>query len=270
MIVFLKKIRNKIKNRLKSPYIHKENKELREKSSHYNQAVILGSGPSINNLNVTVFKDDFVISMGNFFEHPLIEQINPKIHIFAASHHPITEKVLKDWWNRCHAVLPKNTPVLIEEKDRKVALDVFKERKVYIYSYGGCIPVDFTKKIMSPWSVTIVGLQLAIYCKIPKIALLGINHDWQCVQKYAHFYDHEKFSLEFFLKKEGIKISYEEQKQPFPKERLYREYELYQQYESLKKEAETLNLHVVNADPFSHFDVFPFEKRQDIILTQNL
>lgn len=270
MMVFLKKIKNKAKNLFKSPYVHKENEELRKKFGHYNQAVILGSGPSIKNLDITVFKDDFVISMGNFFEHPFIEQINPKIHIFAASHHPITDKVSRDWWGRCHSVLPKNTAVLIEEKDREIALEVFQGRKVYFYSYGGGLPADFTKRILSPWSVTIIALQLAIYCKIPKIALLGINHDWQCIHKYTHFYDHDKPSLEYFLKKEGIKISYEEQKQPFPKERLYREYELYQQYESLKKEAEALHLTIINADPFSHFDVFPFEKRQDIVLIQNL
>ncbi len=252
-----------------SQIIHPENSVLADLFGTYPQAVILGSGPSINNLDISVFKDDFVITMGNFYEHPDIEKINPKLHIFAASHLPMTEKVLTDWWTRCHEVLPKQTPVLVEAKDKIKALEVFNGRKIYTYSYGGTLPVDFTKKILSPWSVTIVGLQLAVYCKIPKIVLLGINHDWQCIQPYTHFYNHEKPSLEYYLKKEGIKISYEEQKQPFPKERLYREYELYQQYESLKKEAETKGLQIVNGDPFSHFDVFPFEKRTDLILNQN-
>lgn len=265
----LKKIYKKIQSRFGSSIVHQENKFLKSQFGTYKQAVILGSGPSINKLDLTVFKDDFVITMGNFYEHPDIAKINPKLHIFAASHLPITEKVLTDWWSRCHEVLPKQTPILVEIKDKVIALDIFKGRKLYTYSYGGTLPVDFTKKILSPWSVTIVGLQLAIYCKIPKIVLLGINHDWQCIQPYTHFYDHEKPSLEYYVKREGIKISYEEQKQPFPKERLYREYELYQQYESLKKEAEKIDLEIVNGDPFSHFDVFPFEKRSDLILNQN-
>lgn len=252
-----------------SQVVHPENSILTEAFSKYHQAVILGSGPSINNLDLTVFKDDFVITMGNFYEHPDIAVINPKLHIFAASHPPITEKVLVDWWTRCHEILPPQTPILIAAKDKIIAQQTFKGRKLFFYSYGGTLPADFTKKILSPWSVTIIGLQLAVYCKIPKIVLLGINHDWQCIQPYTHFYNHEKPSLEYYLKKEGIKISYEEQKQPFPKERLYREYELYQQYESLKKEAEKLNLQIVNGDPFSHFDVFPFEQRSDLILNQN-
>lgn len=268
MNIFLK-IKNKIRSKFVSQELFPENKLLPELFGSYTQAVLLGSGPSISNLDLTVFKDDFVITMGNFYEHPDIEKINPKIHIFAASHPPITEKVLIDWWTRCHEVLPKQTPLLIEKRDRETAQQVFKGRKLFFYSYGGTLPVDFTKSILSPWSVTLVGLQLAVYCKIPKILLFGINHDWQCIQPYTHFYDHEKPSLEYYVKREGIKISYEEQKQPFPKERLYREYELYQQYESLKKEAELLGLQIANGDPFSHFDVFPFEKRTDLIINQN-
>lgn len=264
----LTKIKNKIKALIKSDRVFPENIKLIEMFSAYKNAIILGSSPSINQLDLKKNKDDFVITMGNFYEHPEINQIDPKVHIFAASHPPITEKVLTNWWLRCHEILPKSTSLLIEIRDKLVAEKVFKDRVIYYYSYGGTLPVDFTKKILSPWSVTIVGLQLAVYCNIKKITLLGINHDWQCLQPYTHFYDHDKPSLEYFIKKEGIKISYEEQKQPFPKERLYREYELYQQYEKLKKEATDLGLQIVNGDPFSHFDVFPFEKRTDLIVKQ--
>lgn len=261
----LNTLKNILKKYLVSSVIHKENSGLKKISKTYKKAIILGSGPSINKLDITAFKNDFVITMGNFYEHPNIEIINPKVHIFAASHPPITEKVLRDWWSRCNEILPKKTVLLIENRDKNIAREVFSNREIYFYSYGGQLPVDFTKKITSPWSVTIVALQLAIYCKIPKIYLLGINHDWQCIQKYTHFYDHNLPSLEYFLKREGIKISYEEQKQPFPKERLYREYELYQQYESLNKEAKGKGLQIVNGDPFSNFDVFPFEKQNNII-----
>lgn len=247
-----------------------ENTYFKKAAINYERAIIFGSSPSINKIDCTQFKNDFVITMGNFFEHPDIEKINPRVHIFAASHPPITEKVLRNWWSRCNEVLPKDTILLIEIRDKEIAKEVFNNRKLFFYSYGGSLPVDFTKKILSPWSVTIVALQLTVFCRIKEIKLLGINHDWQCIQPYTHFYDHEKPSLEYYLKKEGIKISYEEQKQPFPKERLYREYELYQQYESLKKEANTLGLEIVNCDPFSHFDVFPFEKRTDLIINKML
>jgi len=252
----LKKIKIKLKSFfLKNPY--SSNAELLERFSSFNKAVVLGSGPTINMLDLTRFsKDTLVISMGNFYEHPEIATINPSIHIFAASHPPITETVLTNWWARCNEILPSSTSVMVEVRDKEIARKIFIEREVLVYSYGGGFPIDFTKKIISPWSVTIVGLQLAIYSKVSEIYLLGINHDWQCIKPYLHFYKHEEPSLEYYLNKEDIVVNYEKQKQPFPKERLYREYELYQQYEALKIYAKKQNQNIYNGDKYSDFDVF--------------
>jgi hypothetical protein len=263
----ISKIKRRLKRIITNPYkLYQKNIELKSIFSGYKQAVVLGSSSSINKLDIASFSNDFVITVGNFFEHPNIETIKPKIHIFAASHPPITKAVLEAWWKRCDSVLPKDTPLLIEKRDQQVAETVFKDRTIYYYSYGGEVPVNFTRPIMSPWSVTIVALQLAIYCKTPKIGILGVNHDWQCIQPYTHFYDHKKPSLEYYLHQAKIEISYEKQKQPFPKERLYKEYELYQQYEKLKIEAENSRLKIYNFDPFSHFDVFEKDKKVGLII----
>ncbi len=242
-----------------------ENIELKQKFQAYKNAVVLGSAQSINKLDVTKFSEDFVITVGNFFEHPNIDMISPKAHVFAASHPPITEEVFRNWFARAEELLPTNTVILVEKRDFEIAKSVFKAHKIYQYAYGGQLPPDFTQPILSPWSVTIVALQLAIYCKTQNIGLLGVNHDWQCLKPYRHFYDHNKPSLEYYLHEAGIEISYEKQKQPFPKERLYREYELYQQYEALKGEANNLNLKIFNYDPFSDFDVFEFDRKEDLI-----
>ncbi|MCA0131977.1 hypothetical protein [Winogradskyella alexanderae] len=262
----IERIKRRIRRILNNPYkLYSNNEELKSLFSGYKQAVIFGSSGSIKKLNLTSFANDFGITVGNFFEHPDIQKINPKIHIFAASHPPITKGVLKDWWTRCNHILPKNVPLLIEKRDKEMADLVFDNRKVYYYSYGGQLPIDFTKPVISPWSVTLIALQLAIYCEIPRIGIFGVNHDWQCIKPYTHFYDHDKPSLEFYLHKAGIEIAYEKQKQPFPKERLYKEYELYQQYETLKLEAEKNGIKIYNYDPFSDFDVFEFDKKLEII-----
>jgi hypothetical protein len=263
---YLKKIKSKLQTLLSSERIYPKNKQLLNAFSKYENAIIFGSSSSINKIDCTQFKDDFIITVGNFFEHPDIEIISPKVHIFAASHPPITESVLIEWWSRCNAILPKETVLLIEKRDKEIAIKIFAHRQIYFYSYGGSLPIDFTKKIFSPWSVSVVAIQLAIFCRNKNIKLIGINHDWQCLEPYAHFYDHDKPSLEYFLRKENIKISYEEQKQPFPKERLYKEYELYQQYEKLQKEARKLDLKIYNADPFSNFDVFSSNSTKTKIL----
>lgn len=261
----LKKIKNKIQSGFTSDILFPENKKLITMFSDYKNAIILGSSPSINQLDLKGFSDDFVITMGNFYEHPEINQINPKVHIFAASHPPITEKVLTDWWMRCHKILPKTTILLIEKRDKKLADRVFIGRQIFYYSYGGNFPIDFTKSIMSPWSVTMVALQLAIYCKNKNISILGIDHDWQNISNYEHFYSHDKPCLEYYLIENEIDFKYPESLKRLPKEKLYKEYELYQQYEKLKKEAEKESLKITNADPFSHFDVFEFDKRNDLI-----
>lgn len=234
-----------------------ENKQLINKFTFFKNCVILGSAPTINNHNLNnISKDDMIMTMGNFHEHIDIDIIQPHIHIFAASHEPITENVLKSWWERANKKLPNNTLILIERRDEVLARKIFLNRKIFVYSYGGQLPINFTKKIMSPWSVTIVALQLSIYIQKKKIFLLGVDHDWQCIKPYEHFYNHDKPSLEYYLKQKNISISYEEQKAPLSKERLYREYELYQQYEALKDYAQSLGLNIYNGDKFSSFDVF--------------
>jgi len=243
---------------LRNNELFPENSQLLTLFNKHTTCYILGSAPTISKLNLKQLdKDAMIVTTGNFYEHPQIRKIGPNIHVFAASHPPMSKKVLTNWWMRCNDILPEKTILLIEKRDREVAKKVFSDRKLFFYSYGGQLPVDFTKKILSPQSVTIIALQLAIYVGLKEIFLLGINHDWQCITPYLHFYDHNKPSLEFYLKEENIEISYELQKQPYPKERLYREYELYQQYESLYTEAKKNNIAVFNGDKFSDFDVFP-------------
>lgn len=257
MSVFLK-IYQRLKFLAAPKYKNNKNKELKQLAKGFKRTIIFGSSETINDIDITKFANDFVITVGNFHEHPDIDVLNPNIHIFAASHPPITSEVLASWYKRCDERLPVKTPVLVECRDMEVAQECFKNRKIYVYKYGysNNFPVDFTKEIMSPWSVSIVALQLAIFVQSSEIYLLGINHDWQCIKPYLHFYDHSNPSLEYYLGEAGVEIAYEIQKQPFPKERLYREYELYQQYETLKKEAKIENIDIFNGDSNSTFDVF--------------
>ena len=253
-------LRSKLNILLGKDVLFPENKILLEEFCKYKKAVILGSAPSVGSLDLEKFsKTTLIISMGNFHEHKDIKAINPHIHAFAASHDPLIPKVLKNWWIRCHEKLPEKTIVLLENKDRKIAEEVFANRKFYTYSYGGTYPVDFTKKIVSPWSVTQIALQLCINLRIKETYILGVNHDWQSCKPYTHFFKHSEPSLEYYLHQEGISTRNEQLKQPMPKEKMYRSYELYQSYELLKRESEKLDLKIYNGDPYSSFDVF--EKR---------
>jgi len=255
MRTFIKKCIKKIIKKDLIPF--KQNKELLALFSHKKRAFIFGSAESINNLNLTNFdNNDLLLSVGNFFEHPDINLIKPDIHFFAATHPPITKKVLTNWWERCNKQLPRETLIMVEKRDKEVALSIFKGRNLYFYSYGGSFPIDFTKNIISPSTITIVALQLAIYCEIKKIVLLGIHHDWQYLKPYKHFYKHTEPSLEYYLSKENISHFHENRKNPLPKEILYRTYKNYQLYETIKKYANEKSICIYNGDFLSNFDVF--------------
>lgn len=253
----IKKIYNKAKRLIISDVLFPENKQLIDLFGHRGKCYILGTSSTINELNLTALEENAMkISLGNFHEHPDIEKINPSIHLFAASHPPITETVLINWWERCHGLLHQNTAVLVSENDKAVAEKVFAGRKIYYYCYGGFIPIDFTKKIMSPWSVSVIAVQLAIYLKAKETYLLGIEHDWQNYRIYSHFYSHEKPSLEYYLEDEGIKVTKDNRRFSRPKEAMYRSFDLFQQHEQLKEYGENLKLKIYNGDPNSTFDVY--------------
>ncbi len=252
-----KKLFRKVKAKFASKVLFPENKELLAHFGGKEKAYILGTSDTINDLNLKNLDPNALkISLGNFFEHPEIENINPSIHVFAASHKPITEDVLKAWWTRCDEVLPVGVPILIEKRDAKVALDVFKKRPFYKYAYGGDFPIDFTKAIISPMSVSVLAVQLAIYLKAKENYLLGIVHDWRYLKPYRHFYNHETHSLEYLLSKEGVNVHSKEAIKYLPKGTLYNVYHLYKQHENLNKYSKELNLSIFNGDFNSGFDVY--------------
>lgn len=251
------RIKRKIKSLFHKPYRNLENRLLYDKFKGYNKCYILGTSPSINDFYLNSLDDAVIITMGNFHEHPHIDKIKPDIHVFSASHPPLTKTIIKKWWSRCENLLPVSTDVLIEKRDLDVADQVFMNRNFFSYSYGGNFPIDFTKKIISPGSVAQTALQLAIFLEIKEINFLGINHDWQRVIPYKHFYSHNEPSLEYYMQEEGIKIHYDEIKGSLPKEFLYSDYRLYQGYERLKKYADEQGIKIFNVDPSSPFDVFP-------------
>jgi len=263
-MAILKKIKSKIKSLFTKEYRNIENEELLEKYGNRKRCYILGSSTSINDLKLSNLQDGLIISMSNFHEHSDINQINPDIHVFSASHPPLTPSVLENWWSRSNDLLPLRTTVLLEKRDLISANKIFKNRKFYSYSYGGNFPIDFTKNIKSPGSVAQVALQLAIYLNIKEINLIGINHDWQRLKPYRHFYSHDKPSLEYYLYNEGIKIHYEEKKDHLPKEFLYSDYNLYMTYEKFKEYAESKGIQIYNIDPFSTFDVFQKKEEKKI------
>ncbi len=255
----IKKIYSKMSGKGASKVLFPENEKLRSLFGSREKGYILGTSSSILKFDLTALESDALkITVGNFYEHPDIEKINPTIHVFASSHAPITSTVLSNWWNRCDKVLPAGIPVLVADKDRGVAQESFQKRDVYFYSYGGSFPIDFTRMVISPWSVSVLVVQLALYLKTRNTYLLGVDHDWRHIIPYQHFYSHEEPSLEYYLYQEGLikSLTPPDKVHTPPKSSLYKFYDLYQQHEELRAYAESEGLNVYNGDVSSIFDVY--------------
>lgn len=239
-------------------YSNRENINLNDLVKGKVKAILFGSAPSINKIDIVKFDDTyFKVSMGNFHEHKDIAELNPNIHVFARSHPPITFEVLKQWFERAHHRLPRETAILLSEKDFKNHSKIFKNRRVFTYQYGGKRPIDFTQAILSPWSVAQIALQLAIYMRIATIEFIGIDHDWQNITEYKHFYSHNEPSLELFLSQIGVEVAYPKSGARLGKEKLYQNNKLFSIYEVIKEEASKLGINIYNSDPYSLFDVYP-------------
>ncbi|WP_299130595.1 hypothetical protein [uncultured Winogradskyella sp.] len=256
-MTYLKRLKKKINAILGRDILFPQNKVLEHLFSSYSTGYILGSAPSINQLDLTKLdKKSLVISMGNFHEHKDIKIINPQIHVFAASHSPITEEVFRNWFKRAELKLPKQTIIMVEIKDFELAKQIFKARDVYPYAYGGELPIDFTKRIISPTTIPMIAIQLGYYIGLEELNLLGIDHNWQNTEGYLHFYSHDEPSLEYYLKESGVIRDTLAFKGRQSKERLYSFYKTYKLFESFKNLNNNRNFKIFNADPNSYFDAF--------------
>ena len=74
------RIKRRLQRLIKNPYeLYANNTELQQLFTGYKNAIILGSASSINKIDVTQYSEDMVITVGNFYEHPQIEVIKPKV-----------------------------------------------------------------------------------------------------------------------------------------------------------------------------------------------
>ena len=53
---------------------------------------ILATGPSINQMELSVLKDEVTIAVSFFGYHKNLNEISPKYHVFAPNHEPLGEK----------------------------------------------------------------------------------------------------------------------------------------------------------------------------------
>ena len=238
------------------------NKELKDAASDVRRCFILATGPSIKTQDLSGLKDEFCISVSNFFVHPLFRDLQPRYHIFAGAHPPITKEQIVNWWKDANVhIKGTETNILLHANDKKVRdeFSLFDDQQVWYYLEGGKFPVNFAKQIPPFQTVVHIALYLALYLGIKEIYLLGVDHSWLLhYGESMHFYQEEQHALHRANYREWSEVK-----------DIGDEFEthtvLWKIYRNIRAEAKKKGASIFNATPGSLLDIFPRVNLESLI-----
>ncbi|MCB0429388.1 MAG: hypothetical protein H6585_04320 [Flavobacteriales bacterium] len=245
------------------------NESLHRAYEQVDRCFILACGPSINKMDLVRLKGEFCLSVSNFFVHDAFRAIRPKFHLFAPSHHPITEAQFNSWLQDLESNLKDNTEteVMMSVTDARIvaANNRFPENKCRYYvtnhgfPAGMTDPFNFSKPIPKVQTVAHAAMYLAMYIGIRKIYLVGFDHDMILhLDQYKHFYEADKSKL--------VQSGYNEWGEHRDLEVIGAHYKnMWQIYKQVKEVANQSGTEIVNVTPGSLLNVFPRESFEDIL-----
>lgn len=173
---------------------------------------ILGSAPSIREVDLKPLRNEIVIALNNFYVHEDFSEIvsgnAPKYYMVAPIHPPQTEDEWKAWLQDMEIHIPKNVIMLFGLNAYRYNIryivekyNLFRKHKIYWY-YGGIEVskdyvfkknhIDFCKPIWAASTVSTYALLIAEYMGFSQCYLLGIDHNYICIDKEENyrFYRH--------------------------------------------------------------------------------
>ena len=248
----LLKSKNISKKEIEEKRILQQNKSL--KNIHKGErCFILATGPSIKSIDLKQLKHEYCIAVSHFYLHPDFHVVNPQYYCIAPWHPSHPEEAYNHLLSEIGSVAKKaNFFIGISEYDRVPKNQISLGERVNFLGFGASSPdlitqgLDLCKPILSPNSVSIMALQVAISLGFKEIYLLGFDHNSICNKKrdfaFQHFYTEEKSIL-------VTDVS------DFKRE-LQCLLDLWSQYETLKEIADLLGVNIINATNGSYLDVF--------------
>lgn len=144
---------------------------------------ILGSGPSIQQQDLTKLAGKTVITQNHFHSHKDIGIINPRYHVVVPKYQSTNfDADWEKWLLSMNEKLPKTTEFIFD-KNTKYLIDklkLFENRVWYIRQGYNCMlirqaPYNLTRSLMAVPTVLPECLAVAIYMGFAKIYLLGFD-----------------------------------------------------------------------------------------------
>jgi hypothetical protein len=221
---------------------------------------ILCNGPSVKRQDITVLKNEHVLSVSSGYHHPDYAAISPMYHFVPQlTYGRLTPDDAITWFREMDSKLGRATLFLNYTEEAMVEkAELFRGRDLRYVTFSGTfadydplVVPDLSKRIPGVQSVAIMCLMAAMYMGFRKIYLLGTDHDHFRTGQYTYFYEPTVLSgKDPSTDANGNLVSswYEE---------LSALAALWGQYRSIKRMAEYQGIRVFNATAGGELDEFP-------------
>lgn len=247
---------------------------------------LVGSGPSIADIDLSRLKDEYSFVGSEFDKHPQFASLNPKYYIITDSAY-FDEDGAEYWPERFKAKnnsISATTTILVNlgAKDFIEKKKMFKNHRFYYIGTNGIFStyfdfnIDLDKFVPMPKNTILLCLLSAIYMGFEEIYLLGCEHNFlshriepgKPIASFTHSYEDELSKLDTtndeivkkYLAKKDITMTYEDTAAQILQ--LFKNYRLlYGKVKKLKP-----NVKIYNTTPNSYLDVFPHKEFDTIHL----
>lgn len=231
---------------------------------------ILATGPSLTKIDIRLLKDEYCIGVSNFYLHPQYAIIKPKYYCIAPFHFPLTENFWFEWMKEIDKRTDDMTNYFFSVNDffRCTQKNLFVNRELFFLDFSGSSInnsnkkiIDLQKPLLSPQSVPIMALMVAIYMGFSKIYLIGVDHDHLLhYGKSMHFYNESETVASNLSVDEWSNLNLEKE---FKNHVI-----LWEQYRKIKEIAEKQGNQIFNATEGGLLDVFTRVKLSDVLLEE--
>ena len=225
---------------------------------YQDEVYILGNGPSLNEIDLSVLENKHCITMNFFHRHPISSKIKPIFHVMAdpvkdkkkySVEHKIAKKNTKE-------ILSKFNTTYILHNEKKIWHGFFLNKNIYYFrvllsrldQFNGS-KFCFDKAIPRPNNSVQLAIMLAIYLGYKKIYLLGVDENQ--LTRSTHYNEHFYEQTKEETKLESSERSY--------LTRLKGKITTFSGFETLLDVSKQNDIQIYNLNKSSFLDVFDFK-----------
>lgn len=208
---------------------------------------VLGNGPSLKNINLSLLADKNVIAVNMLYKYPAYQDIYPIFHcaldpVMYLESELAALKEIADKRPRTNLLVSTNAPKDLRERTNcyTVGFGYLPSSKIHPFNLG--------KPSAAFTNVISFAIELAIYLGFSEVVLLGCDFSQFTVRRESHIYDSDSRSI-----KRNAPVW----------EDLLGHYIALMQHESLQSYALKNGCRVVNASEGSFLETYPLVQLKD-------